>query len=130
MEWGLLTMSQLTKNFKASEFGCQCGKCIYANGQGINRRFVVALQAIREIYGQSMPINSGIRCSEHNKKEGGASRSQHLPSQGCRAADIGVSDREGRVIIIREALRFGLSVGIHKNFIHLDNRASQRVFTY
>ena len=121
---------KLTKNFSVSEFGCRCDQCIYSSGYGINRPLVVSLQHIRDIFKRPMPINSGIRCYKWNESVGGAKKSQHLPSQGCRGVDIGVNDREGRIIIIREALKLGLSVGIHKSFIHLDNRNIQRVFTY
>ncbi len=75
-----------------------------------------------------MPINSGIRCPEWNKHEGGVSHSYHLPESGCLACDVGISDRRGRVLIVELALQAGLSVGIYPGFLHLDNRVSQVIF--
>lgn len=37
---------------------------------------------------------------------------------------------EIRAVIIAAALKFGLSVGIMKNGLHLDNRETQIVFDY
>ena len=49
-----------------------------------------------------------------------------------QAADIriGIVNREGRVIIVKQALMLGLTVGVSDFFIHLDNRNAQRIFTY
>lgn len=121
-------MGDLTKNFSSYEFGCKCKKCVYRNGHQIDFGLVKKLQRIRDQLGMVMPINSGIRCYEWNKHEDGRSKSKHLPSQRCLAADIGMTDREGRLEIVRLALPLGLSIGVYSWGIHLDNRETQVIF--
>lgn len=122
-------MGNLTEDFNSWEFRCRCGQCQWSDGNAIDIAFVNKLQKIRDIYKKAMPINCGVRCPEHNSAVGGVAFSYHLPDQGCKAADIGVSSRAGRIIIVREALALGLSVGIYKNFLHLDRRPVQTIFT-
>ena len=121
-------MGNISKNFSYHEFRCRCGKCIWSDGNAIDPGLVSKLQAIRDIYDKDMPINCGVRCPNHNSSVGGVNFSYHLPAQGSKAADIGVSSRSGRIIIVREALRLGLTVGLYKTFIHLDNRPVQTIF--
>ena len=121
-------MGDLTQNFSYKEFGCKCNKCGYRNGYQIDLNLVKKLQRIRDKFGHAMPINSGIRCYEWNKANEGKIRSKHLPSQRCLAADIGMTDREGRLEIVRLALGMGLSVGVYSWGIHLDNRETQVIF--
>lgn len=118
-------MSQLTENFRADEFQCRC----YCGFDSISLDLVRKLQIIRDIYREPMPINSGCRCHDHNKYVKGFKDSYHMKGL---AADIkiGIANREGRVLIVREALRLGLTVGLSNFFIHLDNRNAQRIFTY
>jgi len=123
-------MGSLTLDFDAYEFRCRCMNCIYKNGKAIDRELVDKLQIIRGIYNKPMPITSGVRCVKHNTFVGGAKASYHLPSQGALACDVGVTERMGRIIIIREALLLGLTVGLNNSFIHLDRRKLQRIFTY
>ena len=121
-------MGNLTSHFSWEEFGCHCGKCRYVSGRQIDTDFVVKLQKIRYAYGDTMKINSGIRCPKWNLHEGGRPHSYHLPKQGCLAADIDMTDRWGRIVIVRNALELGLSVGVYKTFIHLDDRHEQTIF--
>lgn len=121
-------MGDLTSNFSWEEFGCNCGKCKYVTGRQIDTDFVVKLQKIRNAYGETMKINSGIRCPRWNLHEGGRPKSYHLPMRGCLAADIDMRDRWGRIVIVRNALELGLSVGVYPSFIHLDDRHNQTIF--
>ncbi len=121
-------MGDISRSFSYKEFGCLCGKCKYRKGYQIDLGLVLALQRIRDEYGRPMPINSGIRCPAHNHNVKGKLLSFHLPSQGCLAADIGVTDRRGKILIVKKALELGLSVGVYRTFIHIDNRPVQVVF--
>ena len=121
-------MGDLTKNFSYKEFGCRCKKCKYKDGYQVDLALVKKLQLIRDAYGKPMPINSGIRCPAWNYHSEGKSLSFHLPSQSCLAADIGVSDRRGKIFIVSMALELGLSVGVYRTFIHIDRRPAQVIF--
>ena len=120
-------MSSLTRNFTAYEFRCRCMRCIHRDGRAIDRELVDKLQLIRDVYGKTMAINSGLRCFDHNRFVGGAKSSYHLKGMAC---DVAVTDRVGRIIVVREAIQLGLSVGLNNSFIHIDNRPMQRIFTY
>jgi len=121
-------MGDITADWSWNEFGCRCGKCKYSDGYQIDLELVKKLQIIRDVYGKPMKVNSGIRCPAHNFNEGGRPLSYHLPSQDCKAADIAMTNRKGRIVIVRKALELGMSVGIYKTFIHLDNRLNQTIF--
>jgi hypothetical protein len=121
-------MGDITRNFSYEEFACSCGKCQWSRGYQIDLDLVKKLQKIRTKFAKSMPINSGIRCYEWNRKEGGVRKSYHLPAQSCLAADIGMTDRKDRLEIVRLALDLGLSIGCYSWGIHLDNRPAQVIF--
>lgn len=80
---------KLTKNFSKSEFdskdGAEMPKKVLAN----IKKLAECLQVIRDNSGKRISINSGYRSPEHNKKIGGAPKSQHLLGI---AADIVVED--------------------------------------
>jgi uncharacterized protein YcbK (DUF882 family) len=124
----------ITKDFSYWEVRCRCQTCQWKDGYGIDLDLMKKVQIIRDVYGKPMSISSGCRCPSHNKKVRGKSHSYHLPKMGCKAIDIGisVSNREGRVIVIEEALKLGLSIGINNRFLHLDNRPwnQRRIFLY
>jgi zinc D-Ala-D-Ala carboxypeptidase len=104
-----------TKNFKASEFACPC--CGLNN---MSQIMIDALQKIRDRVGVPMRINSGSRCSDRNKKDGGKPDSAHLKGF---AVDIAVPKAASglRYSIIAYALQEGIKrIGIGDNFIHLD----------
>ena len=114
----------MTENFSSDEFECHCG-C--KGPVKIDTEFVDKLQAIRTHIGKPMYVSSGVRCPDFNKMVGGVDASYHL--QGL-AADILCSNGALRAKIIKKALSIGLSVGVNKFFIHLDNRYGQVVFGY
>ncbi len=66
------------KYFKLQEFKCGCD-CKYCTGYPVelNRNLVVNLDSMRKHYGKAMRITSGLRCSKHNSKVGGAIGSYH-----------------------------------------------------
>ncbi len=123
-------MGDITEHWSYHEFSCNCGKCKYKDGYQIDLELVKKLQIIRDVYGKPMKVNSGIRCPAWNFHEKGKRLSYHLPAQDCKAADIAMTDRKGRIVIVSKALELGLSVGVYhsKGFIHLDNRIEQTIF--
>lgn len=60
-------MGDLTKDFSRREFACKCG-CGFDR---IDPRVVAMAQKIRDAIGEPVRINSGCRCTWHNKNEKG-----------------------------------------------------------
>jgi hypothetical protein len=89
--------------------------------------FLVKLDTCRDLSGVPFLVTSSYRDPEHNRKVGGAPGSMHLKG---RAVDIVCSDGATRATIIKHALNLGLSVGIMREGLHLDNRGEQIVFHY
>lgn len=77
-------MGDLTKDFSRKEFRCRCGRkdC---DAAPIDMKLVTALQALRDLIGAPIHINSAVRCVRHNRRVGGVRNSRHL--EGI-AADI------------------------------------------
>ena len=75
---------RVTKDFKASEFRCTCGRC---SGYPSYMKQVELkhLQSIRDHFGRPMIITSGLRCAYENSRAGGVPNSGHLRGY---AADI------------------------------------------
>ena len=89
--------------------------------------FLQKLDDLREKINSPMVITSSFRTEAYNKKIKGAKLSMHLYG---RAVDISCQNSHYRALVLKEALNMGLSVGVGSNFLHLDDRANQLVFTY
>jgi uncharacterized protein YcbK (DUF882 family) len=76
-----------------------------------------------------MQVTSGARCSIHNAKVGGSSKSKHV--EGI-AVDI-LCDGHQKYILTKIAIELGFGgIGIAKDFIHIDTRdiADRVIWTY
>lgn len=89
--------------------------------------FLYMLDELRELAGIPMFITSSYRSPEYNAKVGGAKRSMHLKG---RAVDISCRNSTDRAIIVFYALQLGMTCGINKSFVHIDNREGSRIFLY
>lgn len=76
-------------NFKVTEFKCKCGSK-YCTGYPavVDKNLVDNLQKLRDKYGKSITVTSGLRCKTHNQRIGGSATSNHLKG---KAADIYIS---------------------------------------
>lgn len=77
-------------------------------------------ETLQSQFGRVLPLISAARSEEHNKKVGGADKSQHLHG---RALDVDVSalSEEERVQFIGLASAMGFTgIGVYKNSLHLD----------
>lgn len=115
------TSVKVSTNFKVSEFACKGKGC--CDTVKIDKQLVMYLQKIRDHFGKSITINSGYRCSKHNKSVGGASSSKHTKGM---AADI-VVDGVGPKEVAKYAERLGIKgIGLYEgsdgNFVHIDTR--------
>lgn len=118
-------MIKLSEHFTAAEIMCRCGNCQYSTEEGaekyISRNLIILLEQIRQsVGGRPLTINSGIRCPEHNKNEGGADNSTHLRGE---AADIAIAGSAERYDLIMAAMTKGCRrIGVYKgqNIVHVD----------
>ena len=110
----------VSKNFKRSEFACQCG-CGF---DAVDVELLQVLQDVRDHFGKKTHINSGCRCIRHNQYVGGDDDSQHLIS---KAADIVVF--WVNPVFVADYLnrkypdKFG--IGRYTDFTHVDVRAEK-----
>jgi len=89
--------------------------------------FLIKLDTCRDLCGVPFSITSSYRSPEKNRRVGGSPGSMHLKG---RAVDITCPDGVTRAKIMKTALTLGLSVGVMRNGLHLDDRETQIVFDY
>lgn len=107
----------LSANFKVREFACKDG----SDPVFISQELVEVLQKIRTHFGKPVTINSAYRTATHNKKEGGATYSQHLYGTAADIKVSGVSPKE--VAKYAETLLVNKGgIGIYSTFTHVDVR--------
>tara|TARA_R110000851_G_scaffold329765_1_gene501973 strand:+ start:93 stop:431 length:339 start_codon:yes stop_codon:yes gene_type:complete len=85
------------------------------------------LDVLRELVDEPLRLTSTYRDEDKNKAVGGSQRSQHLKG---KAVDISCNNGTLRAKIVRHALAMGLTCGVAKTFVHVDNRSNQVVFSY
>ncbi|MGL5014505.1 MAG: D-Ala-D-Ala carboxypeptidase family metallohydrolase [Bacteroidales bacterium] len=112
--------------FKRKEFACKCG-CGF---DVVDHELLGILTSVREYYGLPIKITSGCRCESHNRKVGGAKRSQHRHG---KAVDFQVQGMSPKIIqkYLCDTLpkdRYG--VGLADTFTHLDVREKAARFNY
>ena len=105
----------LTKNFKSEEFACRCGGGCDAGP--IDMRLVRKLQEVRDLLGEPIKINSGLRCSAHNEAIKGNPHSAHLYAF---AGDIAIPSSSYRFNILPLLISRFTRIGIGPDFIHVD----------
>ena len=109
--------TKLSAHFKQSEFDCKGKNC--CKNTLIDENLVSLLEKMRELLGgKSVNINSGYRCTEHNRAVGGVLSSNHPKG---RAADVvvpGVAPEE----VAKAAESVGFKTIIlytKKKFVHV-----------
>lgn len=118
--------TQLSPNFKASEFRCKGKDC--CDEFKIDEALVEWLQKIRDHFGKPVTVNSGYRCPVHNPKVGGSSGSHHMKGQ---AADIWISGVAPRKIA-EYAEQIGVKrIGLYETekdgyFVHIGSDKTKR----
>lgn len=85
--------TQLAEHFNVREFRCKCGR---SHDTTLDNSLVQKLeQLFAALKCSKIIVNSGYRCSEHDKNVGGNGYGQHTKGT---AADIVCYDRNGRII--------------------------------
>ena len=111
------------KYFQESEFVMD-GKPVFGR---MNKAFLEKLDTCRHLAGVPFHITSSYRTPEKNRRVGGSPGSMHLKG---RAVDVLCTDGIIRAAIVKSALSMGLSVGIMRSAVHIDDREIQTVFHY
>ena len=111
---------KISPHFRVREFACKDGSDVVF----VAEKLVEVLEALRVHFGKSVRITSGYRTPSHNKKEGGATYSQHLYGL---AADIKISGIKPKDVAAyaEKLLPDRGGIGIYKNFVHVDVRVSK-----
>ena len=116
------------KYFQESELACPTTGVMQ-----LQDGFAEDLDELREAYGQPIVVTSGCRTAEHNEwlqSRGypASSNSFHLidndkyGTDTC-AIDMQRPDGASLVHLFKVALELGWTIGLAKNFVHLDQRA-------
>lgn len=106
----------LSEHFSENEMRCRhCSAC------EVDMRLITALEELRALVGP-LHILSGYRCPEHNKRVGGAPKSEHVLG---RAADV-VATKVGLRELYEAALKVpafkssGIGIYPDEGFVHVD----------
>lgn len=111
------------KYFKESEFVMGTENVF----DKMNPEFLELLDDLRTLVNEPLKVNSSYRSEDYNKSIGGSKNSKHM--EGI-AVDLHCTDSNLRLKIVENALGLGLTCGVAKTFIHIDNRLIQIVFAY
>ena len=117
----------LSRSFRHREFICKCRRST-CSAPPMNMQFINKLQALRDLWGKALVVNSGSRCALWNIACGGTPYSQHLLGL---AADLHLDNpADGpKLASLAEKVQLG-GIGISLNFIHLDDGPAGRRWTY
>ena len=109
--------AKLSENFKSTEFDCNGDNCCAQTS--VDSELVKYLQKIRDHFGKAITINSGYRCSIHNKAVGGATSSRHTKGEAADIVVKGVDPKE----VAKYAESIGIKgIGLYDTFVHIDTR--------
>lgn len=104
--------------FDRAEFKCKCGKC---GGFPVEpqEKLVRAADKVRNYFGKTITVSSGVRCTDHNKKVGGVSNSRHLKG---KAMDFCVSGMSASMVLpyVKSLSDIRYAYAIDSNFVHMD----------
>lgn len=109
--------TQLTPNFQAKEFDCQCGKCPETL---IDLDHVKKLQKLRDDMGAAIRLNSAYRCPAHNAAVGGEKNSIHMKGQATDIVIVSMSPDE-----VADGCEHFDGLGRYDTFTHVDSRGSK-----
>lgn len=87
------TVKELTKSQKAEKLGINNAPSKEVK-ENLEHLAVNLLDKVREMWGKTLIVNSGYRCTELNKAVGGVVNSNHLTGE---AVDITTGTKEGNL---------------------------------
>jgi len=114
-------MGDLTLNLSRHEFKCQCG-CGYDT---VDFELVNVIQAGCEYFDTTVSINSGCRCTQHNKNILGHPKSKHIEA---KAADIVYKNvrPELTAAYFNRTYPAKYGIGTYDTFTHIDVQPNKK----
>lgn len=114
-------MGDISKNLSRHEFACQCG-CGFDT---VDFELVNVIQAGCDYFDTTVHINSGCRCDEHNKNEGGHPNSKHTEA---KAGDVVYKDTPPELVASYFERLFPTKYGIgrYNTFTHIDVQSKKK----
>lgn len=119
---------KLSKNFNLREFKCSDGSPTPLEVFKNLEKLATNLQVLREKVDSPITITSGYRSPAHNKKIGGAEKSQHILGTAADFKVKGMRPSEVYAIIenlIKEGKIQEGGLGLYSNWIHYDIRGTK-----
>lgn len=108
------------KYFKKDEFKCKCGGR-YCNGYPaeMEEKLVRCADEVREHFGSTVIVSSGLRCETHNARVGGVKNSRHKYG---KAMDFCVSGHSAASVLpyVQSLPGINYAYAIDSNYIHMD----------
>jgi uncharacterized protein YcbK (DUF882 family) len=104
---------KLSRNFRLAELACKDGSDTVL----VHPALILALQAIRDVAGAGIRINSGYRTPEYNKSIGGATNSMHTLGMAADIVITGMTPMQ--VAAIANDLKLG-GIKAYPTFTHID----------
>ena len=107
------------KHFTRDEFKCKCGKYCDGFPAEPEKKLVTVADRVREYFGKSAIVSSGVRCKQHNANVGGVENSRHLFG---KAMDFRVSGKSASEVLsyVQKQPEIRYSYAIDKNYVHMD----------
>lgn len=120
---------RLTKNFQRQEFDCKDGTKVPDRYMNNLKELTKNLQILRDHLGVPVSVTgSGYRTKSHNKRVGGARRSQHLTASAADINAEGFTPRELAhqiELLINGGFMKQGGLGIYSSFVHYDIRGNK-----
>lgn len=115
------------KYFKTSEFSCQC-KLKGCVDQKVSIELINKLTELREAVNEPLTVTSGFRCKEHQAYIRASGQSTVVAKASTHELGDAADIKPTRMTINdleTIAARYFMSIGIAKNFLHLDLRVGK-----
>lgn len=108
------------KHFDRKEFKCKCGN-VYCNGYPAEpqEKLIRVADNVREHFGATATVSSGIRCTKHNANVGGVSNSRHLTG---KAMDFCIKGKTATQVLeyVQKQTDIRYAYAIDSQFVHMD----------
>ena len=107
-------------NFRREEFRCKCGGK-FCDGFPVEPEALLVLlaQRVREHFGVSVRVSSGVRCQTHNANVGGVPGSRHKLG---KAMDFSVRGKSSREVLafVKAQPEVHYAYAIDGSYVHMD----------